>query len=338
MWAGRGPGASARLARARRRLGEADQRAIPPCGSPALDRLGVRAPEVGLQVQVLGRIARQAELGEDDQAGARIAGPLDPLSDQAALPSMSPTVGLTWASATRRPGVGSFMGWKYPHQRKETLSRRPSRRRLHAVVAGAALALALPATAVAQAPHPCPSPRGPSRRSQPPRRRSTPGRRPPSPRTRAPRSTRSPRRCPRSRARPGLGPALLARPTDGRRTATARFPEGRPGRQRGERALLRLLRQLAGVRRRARSDRRGRGQAPDYVEAVLEMAERSREVEVAPGPLGWAPPKPDRDGCGPDPVRRVPTSTSSSSETPVCSDTSRPTRARARPAASTATW
>ncbi len=44
---------------------------------------------------------------------------------------------------------------------------------------------------------------------------------------------------------------------------------------------------------------------PDYVEAVLTMAERSRAVQVAPGPLAWAPPKPDLGGCGPDPSARA---------------------------------
>lgn len=40
---------------------------------------------------------------------------------------------------------------------------------------------------------------------------------------------------------------------------------------------------------------------PDYVEAMLEIAEYSYAVEVAPGALGWAPPKPDTGGCGADP-------------------------------------
>ncbi len=40
---------------------------------------------------------------------------------------------------------------------------------------------------------------------------------------------------------------------------------------------------------------------PDYVEAIVEIAEYSRSIEVAPGTLGWAPPKPDKSGCGADP-------------------------------------
>lgn len=41
---------------------------------------------------------------------------------------------------------------------------------------------------------------------------------------------------------------------------------------------------------------------PDYVESLLEIAEYSYGVEVAPGPLGWEPPKPDVGGCGTDPA------------------------------------
>ncbi len=44
---------------------------------------------------------------------------------------------------------------------------------------------------------------------------------------------------------------------------------------------------------------------PDYVEAILETIEYSYAVEVAPGPLGWEPPKPDVDGCGADPSLRA---------------------------------
>ncbi|MGH2987865.1 MAG: hypothetical protein ACRDLO_14415, partial [Solirubrobacterales bacterium] len=40
---------------------------------------------------------------------------------------------------------------------------------------------------------------------------------------------------------------------------------------------------------------------PDYVEAILEIAEHSYSVEVEPGALGWLPPKPDTQGCGADP-------------------------------------
>ncbi len=43
---------------------------------------------------------------------------------------------------------------------------------------------------------------------------------------------------------------------------------------------------------------------PDYVELLLEIAERSYGVEVAPGPLGWEPPKRDLTGCGANPGTR----------------------------------
>ena len=44
---------------------------------------------------------------------------------------------------------------------------------------------------------------------------------------------------------------------------------------------------------------------PDYVESLVTIAEHSYGVEVAPGPLGWAPPKPDLEGCGADPSLRA---------------------------------
>jgi hypothetical protein len=40
---------------------------------------------------------------------------------------------------------------------------------------------------------------------------------------------------------------------------------------------------------------------PDYVESLLQIAEYSYSVEVAPGALGWEPPKPDKEGCGASP-------------------------------------
>jgi hypothetical protein len=44
---------------------------------------------------------------------------------------------------------------------------------------------------------------------------------------------------------------------------------------------------------------------PDYVESLLQIAEYSYSVEVAPGPMGWAPPKPDKAGCGTNPSARA---------------------------------
>jgi hypothetical protein len=44
---------------------------------------------------------------------------------------------------------------------------------------------------------------------------------------------------------------------------------------------------------------------PDYVESLLAIAEYSRSIEVAPGVLGWEPPKRDKEGCGSDPSARA---------------------------------
>ncbi|MDX6582136.1 MAG: hypothetical protein QOI10_1320 [Solirubrobacterales bacterium] len=44
---------------------------------------------------------------------------------------------------------------------------------------------------------------------------------------------------------------------------------------------------------------------PDYVESLLQIAEYSYSVEVAPGKMGWKPPKPDKTGCGTDPSART---------------------------------
>jgi hypothetical protein len=44
---------------------------------------------------------------------------------------------------------------------------------------------------------------------------------------------------------------------------------------------------------------------PDYVDSILAIAEYSRSIEVAPGPMGWAPPKPDKEGCGADPSTKA---------------------------------
>lgn len=48
------------------------------------------------------------------------------------------------------------------------------------------------------------------------------------------------------------------------------------------------------------TDTNGNG-IPDYVDSVLVIAEFSYGVEVTPGAMGWAPPKPDKTGCGTDP-------------------------------------
>ena len=70
--------------RRRRSTGSAKPtRAVMPSTPPAqlLDRAPVGGDEVGLQVEVLGRVAGDAELGEDHQLGALRAGAADPLGD-----------------------------------------------------------------------------------------------------------------------------------------------------------------------------------------------------------------------------------------------------------------
>jgi hypothetical protein len=52
------------------------------------------------------------------------------------------------------------------------------------------------------------------------------------------------------------------------------------------------------------ADANGNG-TPDYVEAILAIAEFSYSIEVAPGAMGWAPPKRDVGGCGTDPGARA---------------------------------
>ena len=109
------------------------------------------------------------------------------------------------------------------------------------------------------------------------------------------------RRAPRARA------ALLARPTDGADDPLRRRLSGRRAGSRAPRARTSAssgsttpgfddapdLTDANGV-----ADGDG---IPDYVEALLAIAEYSYAIEVAPGPLGWKPPKPDKEGCGADP-------------------------------------
>ncbi len=63
-------------------LGEADERDDPlGAGRQLPQRLLRGLQEVLLQQQVLGRVARQRELGEEDQLGAGLARPRDVLAD-----------------------------------------------------------------------------------------------------------------------------------------------------------------------------------------------------------------------------------------------------------------
>jgi hypothetical protein len=100
--------------------------------------------------------------------------------------------------------------------------------------------------------------------------------------------------------------SLLARPTDG---AADRFgdgyPAGAPVASAESPHFCAFWVSDAGYAdapRLADSDLDG---VPDYVESILGIAEYSYGIEVAPGPLGWAPPKPDTQGCGTDPSLRA---------------------------------
>ena len=178
------------------------------------------------------------------------------------------------------------------------------------------------------------SPR-PSRR----RRRPTTRRRPPTRRSRSRRVTRArsstPPRRPSLRSR--RPPARSRRSTPPPRCTTSRPPtRSSPGRSAGARRpcwrgppTAPPTRFATAIRRRRRSraprartsastwvnapgfedspnlaDANGLADGdgtPDYVESLLAIAEYSYSVEVAPGAMGWAPPKPDKVGCGADP-------------------------------------
>ena len=82
--------------------------------TPAGDLLhgpAVGLDEVALQVEVLGRVAGHAELREDGEVGALGAGAAIHSETFAALASMSPTVGLICARATRMP-ANCRLAWK----------------------------------------------------------------------------------------------------------------------------------------------------------------------------------------------------------------------------------
>ena len=66
----------------------------------ASQRRARRLLESGLQHQILGRIAGEKKLGEGDQVGARRGGARARLRAPLALPSRSPTTGLSCASAS----------------------------------------------------------------------------------------------------------------------------------------------------------------------------------------------------------------------------------------------
>ena len=84
MWIGRRAGASGRVGRAVATGSGKPTSASPPgglLGEPP-ERGDVRLEEMVLEVQILRRVSRQAELRADDQAGARAATGGDRLGDQ----------------------------------------------------------------------------------------------------------------------------------------------------------------------------------------------------------------------------------------------------------------
>ena len=226
---------------------------------------------------------------------------------------MSPTVGLIWASATVSRAGGSFIGTQYV-QTLDRTSRswwgRPRRSRLGSAPSPwprprarqQAPASPTPAAAAAGArdrPAGRSTRRSRRRRARPPAadaerraqraRRGLPGARRPRPSPRA-------RAC--SRGRPTAPPTASATATrPAAPIATAESPHfcvfwvSDPG--------FPDAPDLADANGIADGDG-----VPDYVEALLAIAEHSYAVEVAPGPLGWAPPKPDTEGCGADPSAR----------------------------------
>ena len=172
-------------------------------------------------------------------------------------------------------------------------------------------ALAGPRPALAQQPATAPSAAAASQALRPRSRRPGAGRRRGRdrgrPRRRAPPSTASPRPTPSSATARVARPAgLLARPTDG---AADRFGDGYPaggaGRERREPPLLRLLGLRPRLRRRpGLADAGPRRRVPTTSSRSLAIAEHSYGIEVAPGPLGWAPPKPDTTGLRRRPAPR----------------------------------
>ena len=181
--------------------------------------------------------------------------------------------------------------------------------------------------------------RGRGRRSSAPRRRRSPSsRRRGDARSAPQRRSRPPSRRSTEGPAPGAEPAPARPPTPTARAQrlAAAYPElgggdrrraPRPAREADRRRRRPVRRRLPARRRRSRAptartsassgsptrasptprprrrERVADGDAiPDYVESLLAIAERSYAVEVAPGPLGWAPPKPDPRAAAP--IRR----------------------------------
>ena len=83
-----------------------------------VERLTHGVEEVPAQDEVLGRVAGEAELGQQHELRAAVPGLSIDSEIRRELPSMSPTVGSIWASARRRC-VDSAMDQVWPHRRGE---------------------------------------------------------------------------------------------------------------------------------------------------------------------------------------------------------------------------
>ena len=124
----------------------------------------------------------------------------------------------------------------------------------------------------------------------------------------ASRSTTSPRRCPALEgAERGRAEGLLARPTDGADDPYRRRLSGRGARSPAPRAPTSASSGSTppgfptpptSPTPTASPTATGR---PTTSSRCSRSPSTPTRVEVAPGPLGWAPPKPDVDGCGASP-------------------------------------
>ncbi len=103
--AGRGRVEGVRVGGGGARLGEPDERGNAP--DPVRDprqRLRVRLEEVPLQVEVLGRVSGQGQLGKDHEVGALLARTTDPFRDQARVLGEGPDGGIDLGECQAQSG------------------------------------------------------------------------------------------------------------------------------------------------------------------------------------------------------------------------------------------